>query len=83
MNKKDRILLCKTGCTILRIFIITTVIAIATVNAVIMNNVRFLCLLLCETQFFLLSSLILNFLMIQQFLSFDWGLLILRMIGTL
>ena len=26
MNKKDRILLCKTGCTILRILIITTVI---------------------------------------------------------
>ena len=29
MNKKDIILLCKTGCTILRIFIITTVIAAA------------------------------------------------------
>lgn len=33
MNKKDRILLCKTGCTILRIFIITTVIAVVCVLA--------------------------------------------------
>ena len=33
MNKKDIILLCKTGCTILRIFIITTVIAAACVLA--------------------------------------------------
>ena len=33
MNKKDRILLCKTGCTILRIFIITTVIAASCVLA--------------------------------------------------